>query len=224
MLLRDNEKNIHAGHRRRMLERFSRDGFDGWQEHEILEALLFGILPRVNTNIHGHRLILRFGSLRAVWEAGRDELMKVLGIGPASADYLSGIRGEISKKIRDQFREGGELNIYQLAFLADWFMRGDNSIVGILILDHNGDFEDFLTIPIVRKDDKLNVEDMFSEICTLYENRNFSLFVKPENRFSEEEIAEIRRCTFRVSFIFDEIYVMNGRQPVPTLFASMLSE
>jgi len=33
MTARDNEKNIHTGHRKRLLERFSRDGFDGWQNH-----------------------------------------------------------------------------------------------------------------------------------------------------------------------------------------------
>jgi len=220
MTARDNEKNIHTGHRKRLLERFSRDGFDGWQNHEVLEALLFHVLPRVNTNLHGHRLIAKFGSLRGVLEAGRDALMKVHGIGTISAEYLAGVRDDVSEMIIRQFREEeGELNIYQLAFLADWFMRGAESPLGILILGADGCFADYLALPIVRKDGMIDAEYMFSDLGGKYENCNFSLFVQPEDRFSVEEISEIRRYTFRASFILDEIYVMNGREPVPTLFA-----
>ena len=224
MNLTENEKNIHAGHRGRMLERFSRDGFEGWQSHEILEALLFAVLPRINTNLHGHRLITKFGSLKKVLEAEPDELERVCGIGPSSAEFLAGIRGDVSEMILSQYRKGGEVNIYQLAFLADWFMRGEDSSAGILILGHDGCFDDFLKVPVKRNHDGLDTEAMFSDVCARYENRNFSLFVKPENRFSDEEIAEIRRYTFRSSFILDEIYVMNKRKPVPTLFADTVLE
>ena len=48
----------HGGHRERMRKRFKESGnFKGFSEHEILEMLLFYIVPRKNTNDIAHELI-----------------------------------------------------------------------------------------------------------------------------------------------------------------------
>ena len=41
------KKNLNQGHRSRMRKRYLTCGFSGFQEHEILELLLFYALPRV---------------------------------------------------------------------------------------------------------------------------------------------------------------------------------
>ena len=47
----------HGGHRERMRKRFKESGnFKGFSEHEILEMLLFYIVPRKNTNDIAHEL------------------------------------------------------------------------------------------------------------------------------------------------------------------------
>lgn len=74
------EKNRHEGHRKRMRERFSKTGFDGMKEHEMLEMLLFNSIPRCNTNELAHDLIDRFGSLSKVLEASEEQLLSVKGI------------------------------------------------------------------------------------------------------------------------------------------------
>ena len=76
---------LHEGHRERMRERFAKNGFDGFADHEVLEVLLFGSIPRSNTNPLGHKLIDRFGSFAAVCDASIEELTSVEGIGRASA-------------------------------------------------------------------------------------------------------------------------------------------
>ena len=38
--------NIHKGHRERIRERYLQEGPDGFADHEILEMLLYGIIPR----------------------------------------------------------------------------------------------------------------------------------------------------------------------------------
>lgn len=67
-------KNVHSGHRKRVRERFLQTGFYGFSEHQILEMLLFYIVPRRDTNVLAHRLLDRFGSLSAVLDADIPEL------------------------------------------------------------------------------------------------------------------------------------------------------
>lgn len=84
----EKEKNIHAGHRQRMRERFYAHGLSTFQRHEVMEILLFYAIPRRNTNPIGHELIKRFGTLDKVMEASEEELLSVPQIGPKSAQLI----------------------------------------------------------------------------------------------------------------------------------------
>lgn len=79
---------MHEGHRQRLTNRFIKDGLEGFEDHEILEFLLFYALPRVDTNGIAHQLIRTFGSLAGVLEADAKDLAQVSGIGPKAAAYL----------------------------------------------------------------------------------------------------------------------------------------
>lgn len=81
----------HDGHRERLRARLEREGIDHFAPHEVLELILFYSVPRANTNPIAHRLMERFGSLSGVLEAPPAELLKVPGVGPASAALLSSI-------------------------------------------------------------------------------------------------------------------------------------
>lgn len=70
-------KSIHADHRKRVKARFMEYGFSGFEDHEILEMLLYYALPRKDTNIIGHKLIETFGSISAVFDAPIHELSKI---------------------------------------------------------------------------------------------------------------------------------------------------
>ncbi len=80
--------SLHDGHRNRLRERFLREGLDGFNEHQVLEMLLFYCLPRKNTNEIAHELIRRFGSLASVLEASILELQEVPGVGEQAATFL----------------------------------------------------------------------------------------------------------------------------------------
>ncbi len=78
--------NIHGGHRERLRARVIADPeLDTFTDHEALELLLFYAIPRADTNILAHRLIAKFGSLRAVMDASPEELATVEGIGQSAA-------------------------------------------------------------------------------------------------------------------------------------------
>lgn len=80
---------IHDGHRQRLKDRFRTEGLDNFDEHEVLELLLFYCIPRKNTNDIAHALIHRFGSLAQVLDAPAEELAKVPGIGENAATFLT---------------------------------------------------------------------------------------------------------------------------------------
>lgn len=63
-------------------------GERGFEDHTLLELLLFYGVPQKDTNPIAHRLIERFGSLPAVLEAPARELMQVEGVGENVARLL----------------------------------------------------------------------------------------------------------------------------------------
>ena len=73
--------SIHAGHRQRLKERFLKDGLDNFEEHQVLELLLFYGIPQRDTNEIAHELIQKFGSLSRVLEATPEELSEVKYVG-----------------------------------------------------------------------------------------------------------------------------------------------
>ena len=95
------DKNIHKNHRKRLRDRFEREGADSFEVHEILELFLFDAIPRVSTNAIAHRLLDRFGDLNGVFSATEKELMTVKGIGSHAAEYIV----NASKEYRAQIEE-----------------------------------------------------------------------------------------------------------------------
>ena len=77
--------SLNDGHRERLRRRFRSEGLDNFEPHEVLELLLFYVIPRGNVNHIGHRLISHFGSLSGVFNAKYEELMTVEGVGEQAA-------------------------------------------------------------------------------------------------------------------------------------------
>ncbi len=79
------DNGLHAGHRERMLKKYSENGIDCFEDHEKLEILLFSVFSRINTNDLSHKLLNRFGSLNSVLTASVSELTEIDGIGEKAA-------------------------------------------------------------------------------------------------------------------------------------------
>ena len=87
-MIADGYSLIHKGHRARIRDKFARFGADVFSSHELLELLLFYMIPVRDTNPISHMLLSRFGTIGGVLSAGKDELMQVDGVGSATADAL----------------------------------------------------------------------------------------------------------------------------------------
>ena len=105
------EKNLHSGHRARMKARFLQSGIENFDEHNVVELLLFFGIPYKDTNEIAHRLITRFGSLAGILDAEAEELLSIEGVGE-NATVLLKLLPEICKLYVQQKSELGEGEIY----------------------------------------------------------------------------------------------------------------
>ena len=105
-----NSENNHKEHRQRLKARYHREGLDNFEDHNILELLLFFGIPYKDTNNLAHELLNRFGSLSGVLEASREELMNVNGIGENAATLLNLIPALSRKYLEDKVDEKAPMN------------------------------------------------------------------------------------------------------------------
>lgn len=94
---KERKGGVHTGHRARMRERFAESDGNGLVDHELLEMLLYYIIPRCDTNDLAHRLIEEFGSFSGVLEADATLLCQIDGIKESAALYLK-LLGETARR------------------------------------------------------------------------------------------------------------------------------
>jgi len=81
----------YLGHRQRLKARFEQTGFHGFQDYEVLEFLLYFVLPRKDTKPIAKKLLRRFKNFIDVINADSRELQKIEGIGSHAAFYVKAI-------------------------------------------------------------------------------------------------------------------------------------
>ena len=99
----------HKGHRNRLRQRAEQEGLASFQPHEVLELLLFPVLPQRDVNPLAHTLTEKFGGLGGVLKASAQELEAMPGLGRSSAAWLALLSqatqryAELSLKDRPKF-------------------------------------------------------------------------------------------------------------------------
>jgi DNA repair protein RadC len=88
------------GHRERLRTRFLEAGADALSDYELLELLLFRVLPRRDTKPIAKVLIETFGSVAEVLAAPEARLRKIDGFGDASISELKVIHAVASRMLR----------------------------------------------------------------------------------------------------------------------------
>ncbi len=79
---------MHEGHRQRLKKRFLEEGLSSFEDHEVLELMLFYAVPQGDTNPLAHRLIEKFSSLSDVLNASVEELCTVKGVKEHTAVFI----------------------------------------------------------------------------------------------------------------------------------------
>lgn len=93
----------HTGRRDRIRKRFVNESLDYFEEHEVLELLLYYAIPMRDTNTLAHRLIQEFGSLSGVLEAPCEELIKKCRITRNTAILITMIPGIARKYLNSRW-------------------------------------------------------------------------------------------------------------------------
>lgn len=131
--------NIHNGHRKRMMQKYLKNGTSAFEEHELLEMLLFILLPRVNTNIISHELLNHFGSLDNVFNTAPDELASINGIGGKTAAelrFLGDIINYINHRRGDKVKFSASTSIVD--FCIEHFRSSERECLAFFLLDEKG--------------------------------------------------------------------------------------
>jgi DNA repair protein RadC len=141
------KENPHVHHRKRLTARYERSGFDDFEEHNILELLLFYAIPRADTNPTAHALIDRFGSLYGVLTSPQSELTAVRGVGPASASLLrsvfdAGREAMLRRLTADPLDRYERLTLYA----AHWFAGKPEETVALLLLEDDSRLHEAVTL------------------------------------------------------------------------------
>ena len=128
----------HEGHRERLKKRFLNSP-ESFEDHELLELLLFYAIPRKNTNETAHKLLERFGSIKGILDANLEALSEVDGIGQNAAIYIKTIAMLVSKYEYVDTREDGILKNPETlhTFLKNLFIGTDNEISYVLMFDNS---------------------------------------------------------------------------------------
>ena len=76
---------LHQKHRERVRSRFLKEGFSSFEDHEVLELLLFYAIPRADTNPLAHKLINEFKTANSLYNAPIEQICKKGGVSEKTA-------------------------------------------------------------------------------------------------------------------------------------------
>ena len=118
-LLADDQ--FYKGHRSRMRAKLLAHGQRIFDTYELLEMLLYNVVPYKDTKPIAKQLLSLFGDLEGVFSASREDLMRVSGIGERASEFIS-LVGELSQII------GAELLPKESLASADYQSVGERLV------------------------------------------------------------------------------------------------
>lgn len=85
----------YLGHRKRLRERYVKNGYEALQDYEIIELLLTFVKQRVDTKPLAKQLIKKYGTIEEILKADIKDLKETEGVGDITAVFLNFI-GDIA--------------------------------------------------------------------------------------------------------------------------------
>ena len=96
------ENSGHNGHRERMRQKFRNDtDLSSFTDLEVLEILLFSVIPRADTREIAQSLLNTFGNLHTVLSADIDSLCRVKGVGLKCAEHIVFL-GQVFRRVKKE--------------------------------------------------------------------------------------------------------------------------
>ena len=161
--------NVHKNHRKRLRERYDKYSLESFEEHNILELLLFHSIPRADTNTTAHELINAFGSLYDVLCAPYEELIRVKGVGPASARLIRNVcdtarEANLRKMAAVPIADYPHLHMYA----TEWFIAKPAGVVAVMLMDDKNRIVHTATLSATHKIRSLSYANTVKELAAKY--------------------------------------------------------
>ena len=114
----DHQKNLQAnqdngGHRERLRERFLKGGLKAVADYEILELMLFSVIPIKDVKPTAKALLRKFTTITGVFQAEEHELIQVNGIGRACAATIKTVFAVSQILLREKFEKKNTLTSFK---------------------------------------------------------------------------------------------------------------
>ncbi len=136
----NNQKmNVHEGHRARLREKAHKGGTENMPDHELLEILLYNTNTRCDTNPIAHRLLDEFGSIVNIFDAKKESLLKVEGIGKESAVLLKAVKEIITRYNVGKMKVSENLDTFEKVkkFIISKFVNLTEERFYVICLNNN---------------------------------------------------------------------------------------
>lgn len=114
------KENPHEGHRQRVKNRFLKHGLESFEDHQVLEALLFYSVPKKDTNELAHLLLKTYGSIDKVFEADYDDLIKIKGVGENTASLIKFFQMLSKRYVYSTFVHDGAIRLNEPKILMNY--------------------------------------------------------------------------------------------------------
>ncbi len=147
--MKENDTSVFKGHRERMREKLRSFGTRYFETYELLEMLLYSVVPRKNTHPTAKLLLKEFPTLDALFSAKCEALTKVSGVGAECAKFISDVgvflnfeEHKSKTRVRKNFSSYEDVG----EFFAAYFKAKNENETVILLLDANLGYIDLLKI------------------------------------------------------------------------------
>ena len=140
-------EGVHKGHRGRMKEKLLAFGERIFNTYELLEMLLYYVIPYRDTNPISKALLKRFSGIDGVLSADYEELLSVEGVGPKAAELIFSV-GRIN--LHDASDTGARVsfsdNMTAGRYFVDLFRDIKTPAVYLALLDNKAHLIDTVKI------------------------------------------------------------------------------
>lgn len=204
-LERPKRSALHKGHRQRLKERYLKNGISSFQEHEILELLLYFAVPLKDTNEIAHELLDEFGSLPNVLSANPDYLKSFKNM-TANASFLLKLTKDISQKYyvdKDFGKEeiDSEEDLYE--FLKKQYASLEKETVFLFLLENSNRIADIIKL---HEGTESVSEVKIGDIAKIANTRNISKVIishnHPDNSpISTNDIVSTKKIAFHLKSV-----------------------
>ena len=110
--------NLHKGHRERLKNKYLSFGLDILNDHEVLELLLYYVIPYKDTNPLAHKLLNEFGTISAIMDAPLSRLLN-FGLTEHQACYFK-LLPEIFR-VYEESKAGNRDKMFDMSTVCDFF-------------------------------------------------------------------------------------------------------